>query len=87
MKVRTVILASILTLGSTYALAQFAQSSSNAGVSGGNANKGLRVNGSGTAKKSQQRSGSAITTGSEVPQDKPNLSGSPASSDTSQKVK
>jgi hypothetical protein len=34
-----------------------------------------------------QSTGSAVTSGSNVPQDKPNLSSSPESSDTSQKAK
>jgi hypothetical protein len=47
--------------------------------------KDLRT--TGEARGSGRSTGDAVTTGSDVPQDKPNLSNSPESSDTSQKVK
>ena len=41
----------------------------------------------GEARGAGRSTGSNITTGSDVPQDKPNLSNSPESSDTSQRAK
>jgi hypothetical protein len=98
MKLSTIALAGGLALTSTFALAQSSTSSGSMGA-GSNMNGPARTPGSGEnpagasgmkASGSMERgtsSGSAITTGSGVPQDKPNLSGSPESSDTSQKVK
>jgi hypothetical protein len=87
MKFMTVALASALALSSTFALAQ--TSAPGAGTEtpakSGPAMKGTRS--TGNSMNSGASSGSAITTGSGAPQNKPMISNSPETSDTSQKVK
>jgi hypothetical protein len=84
MRIATIVFASMLTLASTFALAQ-------AGADRGEASgKAVATTKGGNAfnpARSGRSSGSAITTGSGAPRDNPNLSGSPETSDTSQKVK
>jgi hypothetical protein len=86
MKRASMALASIFAMSSTLALAQ---------TGGANAGAEVREKPGVTAKeRSDTRTtgrardtGDAITTGSDVPQNKPNLSSSPESSDTSRRVK
>jgi hypothetical protein len=87
MKLTTIALASVFAIGPTLALAQAGGSNADKAAAQTNsaAKKDLRTTGS--AKNSGRNSGDAITTGSDVPQNKPALSSSPESSDTSQKVK
>jgi hypothetical protein len=93
MRLTTIALASVFTLGSTFALAQAGSSGAGpeaAGKSGAVVRDGSGANSAqttGNSMSSSRNSGSAITTGSGAPQNKPNLSNSPETSDTSQKVK
>ena len=91
MKLKTIALASIFAIGpTTLALAQGYSAGAEVPEEGGAAVKGRSgskdVETTGSARSSRS-TGSAVTTGSNVPQDKPNLSNSPASSDTSKNVK
>jgi hypothetical protein len=86
MKLTTIALASVFALGSKLALAQTGSSNADkAAAQTNSARKDLKTTGS--ARGSGRNTGDAITTGSDVPQNKPALSSSPESSDTSQKVK
>jgi hypothetical protein len=90
MKLSTIVLASVFAIGPTLVLAQAGGSNTGPDRSGAAAQSSSRAKDArttGNARSSGRSSGSAITTGSDVPQDKPNLSNSPESSDTSQKVK
>jgi len=93
MKLTTIALASALALSSTFAFAQAGGSGSGAEVpekSGPVVKGSSGANSAGTTGNSMssgRTSGSAITTGSGAPQDEPNLSNSPETSDASQKVK
>jgi len=87
MKLTTIALASIFALSPTLALAQTGGSNADKAAIQSNsaAKKDLRTTGS--ARSSGRSTGDAITTGSDVPQNKPALSSSPESSDTSQRLK
>jgi hypothetical protein len=87
MKLATIALAFVLASGPTLALAQSVGSNADKAAAQTNsaAKKDLRT--TGRARNSSRSTGDAITTGSDVPQNKPALSSSPESSDTSQKVK
>jgi hypothetical protein len=93
MKFTTIGLASVLAFSSTFAFAQAGGSAAGAevpeksgpivkGSSGGHSARTT-----GNSMSSGGTSSSATTTGSGAPQDKPNLSGSSETSDTSRKVK
>jgi hypothetical protein len=92
MKLTTIALASVFAIAPTLALAQAGGSNAGAqvpekGSMAPQSSSGAKdVRTTGAARKSASN-GSDITTGSNVPQDNPNLSSSPESSDTSQKVK
>jgi hypothetical protein len=85
MKLMTIALASALALSSTFALAQTGASGVEAPAKSGPAMKHAAP--TGNSMNSGASSGSAITTGSGAPQNKPMISNSPGTSDTSQKVK
>src|ERR1700733_12543019 len=92
MKFTTMALASVFALGSTFALAQVGGAGPDAPrrSSGTVVKDGYGSNGAPTtdgSMSSSRSSGSEITTGSGAPQDKPNISGSSETSDTSRKVK
>lgn len=91
MKFTTIALASIFAMGPTLALAQSGGSNAAAeapGKAGATKRSGYGASGVRTTGSARgQSTGAAITTGSDVPQTKPNLSSSPESSDTSQRVK
>jgi hypothetical protein len=93
MRLATIAAASVFTLGATFAFAQSGGSAAGPGApgksdaivrDGSGANSALTTRNSMSSSRS---SGSAITTGSGAPQNKPNISNSPETSDTSQKVK
>ena len=84
MKLATIALAVGFVVGPTLA---FAQTGSNAGPDRMTTQGKKETGTAGSAKSSGRNTGDAITTGSDVPRDKPMLSNSPESSDTSQKVK
>ncbi|MGA2996872.1 hypothetical protein [Bradyrhizobium sp.] len=86
MKLTTIALASVFAIGPTLALAQTGGSNADKAPAQTNSTK-KDLSTTGSAKNSGHNSGDAITTGSDVPQNKPALSSSPESSDTSQKVK
>jgi hypothetical protein len=88
MKFATLTLVSVLALTSLLIVAQTGSSAGAEATGKTGALKGTPANGpktTGNSMGSQRSSGSA--TGSGAPQDKPNLSNSPETSDTSQKVK
>ena len=91
MKLTTIALATIFAMGSTLALAQAGGANSGAEVSGKSGTTAPSPSGTRnpatTGRATGSSTGSAVTTGSDVPQDKPNLSNSPESSDTSQRAK
>lgn len=89
MKLATIVLASALAMSSTFALAQTGGAGAEApGKTGAVKGSGTKsVGTTGSAMGSGRNSGDAITTGSGAPQNKPNISNSPETSDTSQKVK
>jgi hypothetical protein len=93
MKLTTIALASVFALGPTLALAQAGGSNAGAavpekaGTTSHNSSEMKDSRTTGSGRNSGASTGSAITTGSDVPQDKPNLSNSPESSDSSQRVK
>ena len=93
MKLRTIALVTIFAMGPNLAFAQAGGSMNGSSGRSGMTNPETTTQQSGqgnamTTGQSRGRStGSDITTGSNVPQDKPNLSNSPESSDTSQRVK
>ena len=92
MKLTTIALASIFAIGPTLALAQAgganagAEASDKAGMAK-QSRSGTKEDPSTTGRARGSSTGSAVTTGSDVPLDKPNLSNSPESSDTSQRMK
>jgi hypothetical protein len=91
MKFTTIAVASFIATSSTLALAQAGGANAGADVSGRAGvttqnRPGAKEPGT-TGRAQGSSTGSAVTTGSDVPQDKPNLSSSPESSDTSQRVK
>jgi hypothetical protein len=92
MKLRTIFFASAFAIAPTLVLAQAGGYNSGAEVPGRadmSARRGSGANAPRTTGEARRPGGSgdAVTTGSDVPQDKPNLSNSPESSDTSQKIK
>lgn len=91
MKICKIALVSAFAVAPTLALAQAGGASAGAQVPekpGMAAQKGHNdAKTTGEARGAGRSTGSNITTGSDVPQDKPNLSNSPESSDMSQKVK
>jgi hypothetical protein len=93
MRFTTIALASVFALSSTFAFAQTGGSGAGPqapGKSGAIVRDASGANGArttGNSMSSSRSSGSAITTGGGAPQNKPNISNSPETSDTSQKVK
>jgi hypothetical protein len=85
MKLKTIALASALALSSTFAFAQTGTSGVQAPEKSGPPVQEAKP--TGNSMNSDRNSGSAITTGSGAPRDRPNISNSPETSDTSQKVK
>jgi hypothetical protein len=93
MKLRTIALVTVFAMGPTLAFAQAGGSmNSGSGNSPGMTSPGMTSQRGHsepmtTGQARGRSTGSDITTGSDVPRDKPNLSNSPESSDTSQRVK
>lgn len=88
MKIAVLVAASALALGSSVALAQTGMSDAGSEAPRTGVTAKDRAAGDRTMTTGRTRnSGDAVSTGSNVPYDKPNLSNSPESSDSSQKVK
>ena len=90
MKLRTMIFASAVAMAPTMLLAQAGGSGAEGSGRAGMTQQGPTADAprtTGETRRAGRSTGGAVTTGSDVPQDKPNLSNSPESSDTSQKVK
>jgi hypothetical protein len=88
MKFTTIALAAAFAMGSTLALAQAGSSNAATDKTVTHTHSGAKNDHRTTGSaRSGRNTGDAITTGSDVPYDKPNLSNSPESSDTSQRVK